>query len=343
MNLLGRALTDQGTAGGAAASSLLSSTSDVRPRPGEANDLAAAKAERVVLSEADRRWVANGDRDRLVRKLLRVARSFRDPGVAIPAIVLLLIVAACFLGPPLFGLPGPNVGNLRNALLPIGSPGHLLGTNNLGNDLLSRLLHGGRVSILIGLVATAMGFFVGLTLGATAGVFGGLIETVVMRIFDALYAFPSLIIALAIAAYLGPSVFHTMIAIAAFTISGFGRLADAQTVRVRNLDYIIAARSSGVSELKIVWGHVIPNIFPPLISLAVFNIGSAMVIEAGLSYLGLGIRIPDPSWGNLIADGQPYMSQDPALIYIPAAALFATVFAITVLSDGLRRRVALDR
>jgi ABC-type dipeptide/oligopeptide/nickel transport system permease subunit len=98
-----------------------------------------------------------------------------------------------------------------------------------------------------------------------------------------------------------------------------------------------------VPEVKIVFVHVIPNIIPPLMSLAVFNIGSAMVVEAGLSYLGLGIRIPDPSWGNLIADAQPYLSSDPTLIYIPAAALFTTVLAITLLSDGFRRRLALDR
>ncbi|WP_162950268.1 ABC transporter permease [Rhizobium jaguaris] len=305
--------------------------------------LTASVPNRIALSEADREWVATGSRAQWARKFRRLARAFRDPGVAAPAAILLFIVVACFLGPTLFNLYDPNVGSLRQGLLPIGTPGHPLGTNNLGNDLLSRLLHGGQVSILVGIVATGMGFLVGMTLGAIAGVFGGIFEAAIMRIFDALYAFPSLIIALAIAAYLGPSVFHTMIAIALFTVSGFGRLARGQTIRVRNFDYIVAARSSGMPEVKIVFQHVIPNIIPPLISLAVFNIGSAMVVEAGLSYLGLGIRIPDPSWGNLIADAQPYLARDPTLIYIPATALFVTVLAITLLSDGFRRRLAIDR
>jgi peptide/nickel transport system permease protein len=296
-----------------------------------------------ALPEADLAWIADGRRIARQRKIERIARAFRDPAVGIPALVLAIIVIGCFLGPILFSLPDPNIGSLRQGLLPAGSPGHPLGTNNLGNDLLSRLLYGGQVSILVGIVATGMGFVVGLTLGAVAGLFGGIFEAAIMRVFDALYAFPSLIIALAISAYLGPSVFHTMIAIALFTISGFGRLARGQTIRVRNFDYIVAARSAGVPEVKIVFVHVIPNIIPPLMSLAVFNIGSAMVVEAGLSYLGLGIRIPDPSWGNLIADAQPYLSSDPTLIYIPAAALFTTVLAITLLSDGFRRRLALDR
>ncbi len=307
------------------------------------NDSTTPPHPNTTLSEADRQWVATGGATRWVRGLLRAVRTLRDPGVAAPAALLLIILVACFLGPSLLGLPDPNIGKLRESLLPLGTPGHPLGTNNLGNDILSRLLYGGQVSILVGIVATGMGFMVGMSLGATAGVVGGLFETIIMRIFDALHAFPSLIIALAIAAYLGPSVFNTMLAIASFTVSGFGRLASAQTVRVRNFDYIAAARSSGVSELRIVFTHVIPNIFPSLVSLAVFNIGSAMIIEAGLSYLGLGIRIPNPSWGNLIADGQPYVSRSPALLYVPTTALFMTVLAVTLLSDGFRRRLALDR
>jgi peptide/nickel transport system permease protein len=297
----------------------------------------------VTLTEADQQWVDTGAGTRWMIKLRRIVSTFRDPGVAAPGVALILIILLCFLGPIVFNLPSPNVGDLTKGLLPIGTPGHLLGTNNLGNDMLSRVLYGGQASILVGIVATGMGFLIGMTLGAAAGVFGGVLESVIMRVFDALYAFPALIIALAIAAYLGPSIFHTMIAIAAFTIAGFGRLARGQTVRVRNFDYIVAARSSGVSEAKIVFVHVLPNIFSPLVSLAVFNIGAAMVIEAGLSYLGLGIPIPSPSWGNLISSGESYVTKDPSLLYIPSIALFLTVLAITLLSDGFRRRLSLDR
>lgn len=288
-------------------------------------------------------WVERGTAIYWAAAVRRFLRAFRDPGVTIPGAVLLFIVLMCFLGPYALRLPSPNVGDLTQGLRPIGTPGHPLGTNNLGNDMLSRLLHGGQASILVGIVATGMGFFAGVVLGALAGVLGGIFEAAIMRIFDALYAFPALIIALAIAAYLGPSIFHTMIAIAAFTISGFGRLARAQTVRVRNFDYIMAARSFGVSEIRIVFLHVIPNIFSPLLSLAMFRIGEAMVAEAGLSYLGLGIQIPNPSWGNLISSGQPYLTRQPSLLWLPSLGLFCTVLAITLLSDGLRRRLAQSR
>jgi peptide/nickel transport system permease protein len=256
---------------------------------------------------------------------------------------LLFVVLACFLGPTLFNLANPVKGNLADYLKPIGTRGHLLGTDYLGDDELSRLLHGGQVSILVGVVATTLGFAVGLILGATAGVCGGFIEATIMRLLDSLFAFPTLILALAIAAYLGPSVFHTMLAIAFFSLTTFGRLARGQTVRVRNFDYIASARASGVPRIKIIFSHVIPNVFPPMFALAVFGIGGAMVAEAALSYLGLGVPIPQPSWGNMIANGEPYIAHDPGLVYIPAAALFITVLAITMLADGFRRRFALDR
>jgi peptide/nickel transport system permease protein len=295
------------------------------------------------LSELDESWIRTGYRARWWIKFVRIGRTFRDPGVAVPAGLLLFIVLACFLGPIAFHIVNPDTGNFADYLKPIGTPGHILGTNELGNDELSRLLHGGQVSILVGVVATGLGFGVGVILGTTAGVFGGFVETVIMRFLDALFAFPGLILALAIASYLGPSVFHTMLAIGFFTVAGFGRIARGQTVRVRNFDYIVAARASGVSRFKIIFGHVLPNVLPPLISLAVFGIGGAMVAEAALSYLNLGIKIPEPSWGNLIQTGEAYVSGDPSLVYLPAACLFITVLAVTLLADGFRRRLALDR
>lgn len=297
----------------------------------------------MSLGASDEEWVRVGRRALRQTRLRRVAAAFRDPAVAIPAGLLVFIVIACFIGPILFNLPNPDVGQLTKTFKPFGTPGHLLGTDYLGEDNLSRLLHGGQVSILVGIVATSIAFGIGIVLGTAAGVFRGIVEAVLMRLFDALFAFPGLILALAIAAYLGPSVVHTMWAIGFFGIAGFGRLARGLTVRVRNLDFVVEAQAAGVSRFKITFVHVLPSVFPPLLALSVFGIGGAMVAEAGLSYLGLGIQIPEPSWGNLIANGQTYLEKDPALIFMPSIALFTTVLSIALLADGLRRRLLLSR
>jgi len=273
----------------------------------------------------------------------RFVRAFRDPSVLVPAVILFLVVFFCFAGPPIFGLPNPNQGNFKDDLLPVGSPGHLLGTNQFGNDMLSRLLHGGQVSLFVGIGSTAIGFAIGVILGTLAGFYGGVVDAMLMRIFDVLFAFPGLILALGIAAFLGPSVVHTIWAISFFSLAAFGRLARGQTVRVRNHDYVVAARSSGASAPSIVFGHIIPNVMPPLLAFAMFGIGAAMVAEAGLSFLGLGIRIPQPSWGNLISSAQSYLRNDPMLLVCPAVMLFLTVLAINLLADSLRHRLRLDR
>ncbi|HEY6495907.1 MAG TPA: ABC transporter permease [Trebonia sp.] len=288
-------------------------------------------------------WIATSARRRLRTGTLRFGRALRDPGVVIPAGLLILIVLACFAGPALFGAPSPTVGNLTQYLLPLGSPGHLLGTNQLGNDMLSRMLYGGRVSIEIGLAATAVSLVIGVLLGAFCGYLGGAADMIMMRILDILFAFPNIVLAMAIAAYLGPSVIHTIWAISAFAVAGFGRLARAQTVKIRQLDYVVAARSGGASTWRIVTSHIIPGISGPLMTFALIVVGQAMLIEAGLSYLGLGVPIPQPSWGNLISSAQNYVAQAPQLLIMPAVALFVTIASINLLADGLRRRFALDR
>jgi peptide/nickel transport system permease protein len=292
----------------------------------------------VALSDADLAWAEGISGRRLRGRLRPAARVLLAPAVAIPGLVFAAIVLACFAGPQVFGLPAPNAGTLTDTMRPLGAPGHLLGTNALGNDELSRLLYGGRVSLIVGFGATAISLAVGALLGMSACYFGGFYEKVIMRLFDTLLAFPSLILALTIADYLGPSLRNTVFAISLFGISQFGRLSWTQTLRVRNRDFVAAPRADGAKGRRIIGGHILPNVLPPLLGLALFSVGTAMILEAGLSYLGLGIAQPNPSWGNLIADGQQYLYQAPRLVIMPCVALVLTVVSLNLMADAVARR-----
>jgi len=292
----------------------------------------------VALSDADLAWAEGISGRRLRGRLSAAARVLLTPSVGVPGLVFALIVLACFAGPQVFGLPAPNAGTLTDTMKPLGAPGHLLGTNALGNDELSRLLYGGRVSLIVGVGATAISLAVGALLGMSACYFGGFYEKVIMRLFDTLLAFPSLILAMAIADYLGPSLRNTVIAISLFGISQFGRLAWSQTLRVRNRDFVAAPRADGAGGRRIIFGHILPNVLPPLLGLALFSVGTAMMLEAGLSYLGLGIAQPNPSWGNMIADGQQYLYQAPRLVILPCVALVLTVVSLNLMADAIQRR-----
>ncbi|MFC6022544.1 ABC transporter permease [Plantactinospora solaniradicis] len=302
-----------------------------------------APAASIAVSDADEAWISAPRRDRQLARLTQLGRALRAPSVGIPAAVFVVVVLACFAGPALLSLPSPVTGDLANAMAPMGSPGHPLGTNELGNDVLSRLLHGGRVSIVVGLGATAISLLAGALLGVTAGFFGGFYETFVMRLFDTLLAFPGLILALVIADYLGPSLTNTTLAISLFGVSRFGRLAWSQTLTVRHRDFVTAPRSDGAAAYRVIFGHILPNVLPPLLGFALFTIGTAMMIEAGLSYLGLGVPEPEPTWGNLIASGDAYLSSDPRLVVLPSMALFITVLSLNLVADGLRGRLTEER
>lgn len=300
-------------------------------------------ARQLVLKPEDEEWVLTPPRGVWKRKVGRVAFAFRDPAVFVPAGILVLVIGACFLGPWIGGLPGPNVGDLDHPFAPIGTPGHLLGTNQYGNDTLSRLLHGGQVSIVVGIGATAIGLVVGSTLGMMAGYFARFLDAVIMRILDTFLAFPSLILALAVADYLGPNERDTILAISFYGVVIYARLARSQTLGVRHRDFVVAARANGVPSRKVIFGHLLPNILPPLLAYAMITIGIAMLVEAALSYLGLGIRPPQPSWGNMIAAGEPSMSHDPWLVVLPCLFLLVTVMSLNLCGDALRSRLAADR
>jgi peptide/nickel transport system permease protein len=253
------------------------------------------------------------------------------------AALLVVLVAACFLAPALFGLAGPNSGSLGSVNLPLGSPGHLLGTDSLGNDLLSRSLFGGRVSFEVSLGAVAIGVIVGESIGMAAAFFGGLVETVLMRITDVLVAIPAIVLALAISAFLGPSEADEIIAISFFTVPGLARLTRSVTEGFCLLPVIPAATLGGTGRLRMLVRHVLPNVFPETTTFILVSVANAMVVSAALGFLGAGVRPPTPSWGNMIAAAVPDLAQHPAEVFVPAAFLFASVFLMNLVADAARR------
>ncbi|GIU97827.1 MAG: dipeptide ABC transporter permease DppC [Actinomycetota bacterium] len=248
-----------------------------------------------------------------------------------------LIVLLAILGPLLAPYPPEEQRFADGVLLGPGSPGHLLGTDQLARDLLSRLLVGTRVSLGVALAAVVLGLGLGLLIGGIAGMRGGWVDAVLMRAMDALLAFPALVLALVIAAALGPSLRTTVLAISIVMAPGFARLVRSLTLRERARDYVAAARASGASAGRIARVHILPNIWAPLGAQAALAFGHAIPAEAALSFLGLGVQLPDPSWGNMISEGYAYLSLSPWGVVLPSIMIVCTVASISILADGVRR------
>jgi peptide/nickel transport system permease protein len=258
--------------------------------------------------------------------------------VAIPGAVIALMAFACFLGPAILSLPPPVGGDILNADLPMFSPGHPLGTDQVGNDMLSRVLHGGRTSLLIAVAVAGSGLIFGGALGALAGYAGGKLDPIIMRTVDVLIAFPSLVLALAVAQSLGPSKENTVLAIAPFAIAANTRIARAATLQLREQTFMSAARLCGTPRWRILLRHVAPNILPNMLTFALLGMGIIIILEGALSFLGLGVPAPEPSWGNMIATGQQTLAATPRYVLVPSAFLFVTVLAFNMLGDALRAR-----
>lgn len=264
----------------------------------------------------------------------------RNMEIYIPLGILVFIIGGCFLGPILWPVPPPVGGNVINANLPVFAPGHIFGTDPVGNDILSRIMYGGRVSFEVSFGVVALGTVVGGLLGAFAAISVGWVESLIMRIMDVLIAFPSLVLVLVLAQALKPSELNVIWAISFFAIPGVARVSRSAALRVREQDYMLAAKLSGTSKWRILTRHMAPNILPQLLTLALLAVGLVIMLEAALSYLGFSVPPPQPSWGNMINLGQSYLSSNPDLVLIPCAFLFVTIVCMNLLSDALRARYA---
>jgi peptide/nickel transport system permease protein len=262
----------------------------------------------------------------------------RSLDVAIPGGILVLLLLAFFVWPLIGPVGKPTGGNILNANIEPFSQGHLFGTDPVGNDIWSRILYGGRSSIEIALAVQLIGLFVGGAFGAFAGYWGGVLDLVLMRILDVLIAFPALVLALAIAQSLGPSKFHTILALSFFSVPAFARISRAATLRLRERTFVLAARLSGTGNGRILLRHIAPNILPQLVTFGLLGMGVIIILEGALSFFGLGIPPPNPSWGNMIFDGQQVLSAEPRLVLVPSLFLFVTVLCFNLLGDALRAR-----
>jgi peptide/nickel transport system permease protein len=253
------------------------------------------------------------------------------PGAAVISILLL-----CLLGPLTGLLPSPIGGAATDANLPLLSVSHLLGTDLNGNDVLSRLVHGGRTSLLIALSVNALGLTLGGVTGALAAQLGGTADALISRLLDAMIAFPSLVLALAIAYVLGSGEGNTILALTILSIPAFARVSRAATLRLRAYPFMLVARLSGTSSARVLLRHVAPNILPQLISFGLLGIGLSMIVEGALSFLGAGVPAPLPSWGNMIFHGEQALALRPSLVMLPAGCLVATVLSFNLLGEALR-------
>jgi peptide/nickel transport system permease protein len=248
-------------------------------------------------------------------------------------VIVILVVVAIFA--PLIAPYNPYEPDLQNALAPP-SPAHWLGTDALGRDTFSRLIYGSRTSLVVGLSAVAAALILGGLLGAAAGFLGGAVQSAIMRVVDTLMAIPMLLLALTLAAVLGGGLNNVVIAISISMIPPFARLMCAQTLTIKERDYVASLRSMGATRSRAVFGHVMPNAYPAVLVFGTMMIGSAILGEAGLSYLGIGITPPGAAWGAMVNAGFPYLLTNPLMSIAPGVCIMVVVFAFNMVGDGLR-------
>jgi peptide/nickel transport system permease protein len=272
-----------------------------------------------------------------------VARQLRQEPVAMfsAAVLLLIVIAAVFA--PWLAPADPFKASMLRRLLPIGSTGFWLGTDELGRDMITRLMYGGRLSLLMGVVPVFAAFFIGTSIGLFAGYVGGRINMVIMRVLDVFYAFPSVLLAVAISGALGPGMSNSLIALTLVFVPQVVRVAESVTTQVRKLDYIEAARMSGASSFSIIRVHVLGNVLGPVFVYATGLLSVSMILASGLSFLGLGVKPPEPEWGLMLNTLRSAIYSNPWVAALPGALIFITSIAFNLLADGIRSAMDIRR
>lgn len=265
----------------------------------------------------------------------RFRRVFLQRKLVIFGLVVLFLLVISAIFAPWLAPFDPYNGDPAHSLQQPSSR-YLLGTDIQGRDTLSRLIYGARTALIVGFLTTISAAIVGTILGLTAGYFGGIIDAIVMRIMDALMGFPMLLLALLISAVLGSGLQNVIIALSIATVPGYARVMKGLTISIKENDYILAGRSMGSGNRRIMLRHILPNTLPPMIVLITLQLGSIILAEAGLSFLGIGIRPPGAAWGSMVFDGYRFLLSNPVLSFAPGLAIMMVVFAFNMVGDGIR-------
>lgn len=262
-------------------------------------------------------------------------RSFKKSKISLigAGIVVFFIVLAVY-GPSI-APQGMNEQDLTKRLLAPSSQ-HWFGTDDFGRDIFSRVVHGARISLWVGLFSVILSAIVGSILGIVAGYYGKWIDTIISRVFDIMLAFPSILLAIAVVAVLGPSLQNALIAIAIINVPNFGRLIRSKVLSVKEEEYIVAAKAIGMRDIRILFSHILPNSMTPIIVQGTLAIATAIIEAAALGFLGLGAQAPAPEWGKMLADARIYLQKAPWTMIFPGLAIMLTVLGFNLMGDGLR-------
>lgn len=262
-------------------------------------------------------------------------RALRRRNIVVFAGCVLTLAVICALFAPLLAPYDPDQQNLRSALQPP-STAHALGTDALGRDLLSRLIYGARVSLIVGVASVLLGAAAGMLAGLLSGYFGGWTDTLIMRVVDGMMSIPPIVLALAIGAALGGGLVSIVLSLGVALLPTYARVMRGQVLTVARADYVLSANTIGASHARIMRVHILPNCFSSIIVLATLNLGIAVLAEAGLSYLGLGVLPPTAAWGSMVNDGYKYVLNAPLLSIAPGSCIMLVVLAFNLMGDGVR-------
>ena len=259
----------------------------------------------------------------------------RNRAAVVGLCIILTMVLIAIFAPKLTSYD-PNGINLLDAYMGPGQNGHLLGTDDLGRDILTRLMYGARMSLLVAAGSTLVGGLIGLLLGLLSGFIGGTVDAVIMRIMDGMFAFPFILLAILLVTVLGNGTFNVILAIGISNVPSFARVVRGQVIVAKNEEYCNAERVLGASSLRLMFSHILPNVFNEVVVYATLNIGHAIISESSLSFLGLGILIPTASWGNILQTGRNCMTTCPWIATSAGLCIFITVIAFNLVGDGIR-------